>query len=283
MAKNPVEVEEFGKQLAEELECMSICRKIFSYRTIQLGEVVRYDKTDGNPAFMVGEKSDVVPVSTGTHVYPSERTISEEIDLQTYFSGEEMSEAAKAGLEQVINQAKRSIIRKEDDPCMAMLRAATKDRKLAIGTLPELFFELKHSMEDTKTLCDCFLVNCNQFAKYVGKIYETRTVDEAKAYERDVLKLELVGQRELIMAGFLGTFDGTTQIITAADPFLYDLVPEGEVFALPPKEYLGGMPVRQPITSKLTPKSNPTKWTISEVISQVLICPEKVFAGKWVE
>jgi len=259
----PQSIQDFLRDVTEGVEQHALCRKVLAYRTVGSSEVVRYDKDADKTAYMVGEHGDVVRADAGRYCYPPERQITHSIDIQYLMSTRYTDDV-------IVN-----IIKEEDAPFVAMLKKCanykTKEKKL-----PDLFYELKHAVEDTGSPCKFLMVNSSKFSKFVSEISEKHGL----GYLRDIFKISLPNKMVAIYDGYLGVFDDDVQIISTSNRSeLCNLIAEDEVFAVPPTEYLGGMPVRIKLFAFKDDDS--PSWTIYELISQVIIAPDTVFAGKW--
>ena len=96
-------------------------------------------------------------------------------------------------------------------------------------------------------------------------------------------QVDPVTQRELIMAGFIGTILNA-QIITTAGTQTFEILQPGQVKAVTAPEYLGGMPIRvelfsEPVNEFMLGKPR-QGWFWYELISQVLVNAAGVSVGQ---
>jgi hypothetical protein len=270
----------------------SISRRVLAYRTIQKGEVVRYDKDPLMTAYVVSgpgyerkeELDDVRPVlvEAGRYIYPPEREIARDINIRNLWV------QGKLDINKFYDQVAQALvgmIREEDVPLMDVLREAAKKNEIKKGAFPKLFIDLKYRVEHEGLPCGFILINRERFSVFTTEIFEKHGVEKGVEILRKEYQIEPEKDRNRIDMGYLGTFmgDAINIISPANDPKLHDIVGEDEVFALPPPAYLGGVPIRiEPITL-LEPSDEHAAWSIYEVISQVVVATGGVFQGEWVD
>lgn len=263
----PQPIQGFLQDVTKGVEQQALCRKILAYRTVKTGEVVRYDKDADKTAYVVGEQGNVVRVDAGRYCYPPERQITPSIDI------------GRLADVDYINDIIFSIVHEEDAPFVAMLKKCA-NYKIKEKKLPDVFRELRANVEYNKVPCKFMVVNFNKFVAFIGEIRRERGIEKGTRYLRDAFRIEVTDSKALFNTGHLGVFDDDVQIISTSNhPDLCKLIAEDEVFAVPSTEYLGGMPVRIKLFAFKDDDS--PSLTIYELISQVIIAPDKVFAGKW--
>jgi hypothetical protein len=253
--------------IKEIIDYEGVARKVLAPRTVKSGEVVRYDKD----VFVVGHviaEDGQTPQSVveGRYVYPPE------FEVSTYPSIE-LKDTYRAQfdiLQRTQDKARQAIEYQEDRALINLLQAGgtTVNNQSFFATLNLAAFEaMRYQIERHRLICDKFIIHRQEVSDLVNTLST---------------QVDPVTQRELIMAGYIGTILNA-MIVTTAGTNTYEILDPGEVVAVTAPEYLGGMPVRVELLSEPTNEfheGRPRKgWFWWELISQVLITPAGVALG----
>lgn len=253
--------------IKEVIDYEGLARKIFAVRTVKAGEVVRYDKDPYVMSWVIGEDGQTPQsVVEGRYIYPSEFEV-------TAYPSLEIKDKFRAQfdlLARIQDRARQGIEYREDVAAMNLLQAAGNQSNVttnfAVLNLAALE-SLRYEIERHRLICDKFIIHRQEMSDLVNTVSA---------------QVDPVTQRELIMAGYLGTILNA-MIVTTAGTNTYEILEPGEAIAVTSPEYLGGMPIRVELFSEPTNEfmeGRPRQgWFFYELISQVLINPAGVALG----
>jgi len=237
-------------------------RKVLMVRPVRQGEIVRYDKDVFIVAWVVAEDAETVAsVVGGQFVFPPEF----EVTAQPMIELKNIYQAQYDILARAQDRARQSIEFKEDKAGINLLdRAAISANQLTyFSSFNTTSAEaLRYKVERNRLVLDKFLINRQELSDIVAM--------------SQLGQVDPVTQRELILAGYIGTLLNA-MIITSAGVNTYEVVPPGIVYGVTAPEYLGGMPIRvelfsEPVTDFHEGKAR-RGWFWYELLSQVVINP----------
>ena len=254
--------------IKEVIDYEGLARKVFAPRTVKAGEVVRYDKDVYIKAWVIAEDGQT-PQSTveGRYIYPPEFEV-------TAYPTIEIKDKYRAQydiLARVQDRARMSIEYQEDLALMSLLSAGANavNTTTFFATLNLAALEgIRYQIEQHRLICDKFIIHRQEVSDLVNTLST---------------QVDPVTQRELIMAGYIGTVLNA-MIITTAGTQTFEILQPGSVTAVTAPEYLGGMPIRvelfsEPVNSFM--EGRPRQgWFWYELIAQVLANPAGVAIGQ---
>jgi len=253
--------------IKEVIDYEGWARKVLAPRTVRQGEVIRYDKDVFVTAWVIADDGQTPEARVGgRYVYPPEFevTANPTIELRDIYR------AQYDILARIQDRARQGIEHQEDTACKKLLeRAATTVNSITyFGSLNLAALEaLRLQIERHRLVVDKFLINRNELSDLVTQLSQ---------------QVDPVTQRELIMAGYIGSVLNA-MIITSAGTNTFEVVMPGEVFAVTAPEYLGGMPIRVELFSEPYAQfvlgHAVRGWFWYELISQVIISPGSVAKG----
>lgn len=272
--------EQLGKELLqpvkEMLDFSTLARKVFACREVKPGEVVRYDRDPYIPAYLVNDKGEVEKRTEGRYVYP------EEFEVVAYPSMPKGMyadyELAEKELAKVQEKAMYSLVYQEDDAAIKLLTEVGKTNKVVEGNLIETLDGIIDAFNPNRLICDKVLLNRNDVRKLTKE-----------AVDGDLKnKIDPVNQRELVLAGYVGTYRNAMLITTAQDTteekHIENLLLEGQPIGVTAPEYLGGMPIRVELFSEVIRESGSegirNGWFWYELISMLVTNPNAVVLGQ---
>jgi len=253
--------------IKEVIDYEGLARKVFAPRTVKAGEVVRYDKDVYIQGWVIAEDG-TTPQSTveARYIYPPEFEV-------TAYPSIEIKDKYRAQydiLARVQDRARMSIEYQEDLALMNLLGAGANQVNTTtfFATLNLAALEsIRYQIERHRLICDKYIIHRQEVSDLVNTLST---------------QVDPVTQRELIMAGYIGTVLNA-MIITTAGTQTYEILQPGHVVAVTAPEYLGGMPVRvelfsEPVNEFVLGKPR-QGWFWYELISQVLVNPAGVSIG----
>lgn len=257
--------QELLNPVREIIDFEGLSRKVWAPREVGPGEIPRYDRDVYVTAWTVA-RDGVTPESkvTGRFVFPPEFLVSADVivDLRDIYT---MQYDVLARSQ---DRARQAIEYREDTATVNLLdTASTTVNDVVYSTQFDwnALMDLKYQIEKNRLPCDKFLIN----------LAETRDMLKYINYQH----MDPVTMREVIMRGYIGNIAGV-QLIASAGNGLFEPVPAGTVYACSRPEYLGGMPVRIPLTSEPINKflmGLPEKgWFFYEMIGMVVLNPRGV-------
>jgi len=253
--------------IKEVIDYEGLARKVFAPRTVKAGEVVRYDKDVYIRGWVIAEDGQTPQsVVEGRYIYPPEFEI-------TAYPSIEIKDKYRAQydiLARVQDRARMSIEYQEDLALINLLQAGANATNTTtfFATLNLAALEgIRYQIERHRLICDKFIIHRQEVSDLVNTLSQ---------------QVDPVTQRELIMAGYIGTVLNA-MIITTAGTQTFEILQPGEVVAVTAPEYLGGMPVRVELFSEPVNEfmeGRPRQgWFWYELISQVLVNPAGVAQG----
>jgi len=253
--------------IKEVIDYEGLARKVFAPRTVKAGEIVHYDKDVYVKAWVIAEDGQTPQsVVEGRYIYPPEFEI-------TAYPSIEIKDKYRAQydiLARVQDRARMAIEYQEDLALMNLLQAGANqvNTTTAFATLNLAALEsIRYQIERHRLICDKFIIHRQEVSDLVNTLSQ---------------QVDPVTQRELILAGYIGTVLNA-MIITTAGTQTFEILDPGEVIAVTAPEYLGGMPIRVELFSEPVNEfmeGRPRQgWFWYELISQVLVNPAGVALG----
>jgi hypothetical protein len=234
---------------------------------VKAGEVVRYDKDVYVQGWVIAEDGQTPQsVVEGRYIYPPEFEV-------TAYPSIEIKDKYRAQydiLARTQDRARMAIEYQEDLALINMLQAGGNQTNTTtfFATLNLAALEgIRYQIERHRLICDKFIIHRQEVSDLVNTVST---------------QVDPVTQRELIMAGYIGSILNA-MIITTAGTQTFEILQPGEVVAVTAPEYLGGMPVRVELFSEPVNEfmeGRPRQgWFWYELISQVLANPAGVALG----
>jgi hypothetical protein len=254
--------------IKEVIDYEGLARKVFAPRTVKAGEVVRYDKDVYVQGWVIAEDGTTPQsVVEGRYIYPPEFEV-------TAYPSIEIKDKYRAQydiLARTQDRARMSIEYQEDLALMNLLQAGANQVNTTtfFATLNLAALEsIRYQIERHRLICDKYIIHRQEVSDLVNTLST---------------QVDPVTQRELIMAGYIGTVLNA-MIITTAGTQTFEILQPGQVKAVTAPEYLGGMPIRvelfsEPVNEFMNGKPR-QGWFWYELISQVLVNPAGVSVGQ---
>ena len=253
--------------IKEVIDYEGLARKCLVPRTVKAGEVVRYDKDVFVTSWQIGEDAETAEsVVEGSYFYPSEFEI-------TAYPSIEFKDKHRAQydiLARVQDRARQSIEHSEDVAMVNLLQAAGNavNNTVFFATLNLAAFEsLRYEIEQHRLVADKLVIHRQELSDIVNTLST---------------QVDPVTQRELIMAGYIGSLLNM-KIVTTAGTQSFEILEPGEVIALVDGEYLGGMPIRAELSSEpvnQTVNGKPRQgWFWYELLSMFIGNPAGIALG----
>jgi len=254
--------------IKEIIDYEGVIRKVFAPRTVKAGEVVRYDKDIFVVGYVIAEDGQTPQsVVGGKYIYPPEFEVSAYPTI-------ELKDSYRAQydiLQRMQDKARQSIEYQEDRAGTNLLiSGSTVTNNISYFATLNLgaFESVRYQIERHRLICDKFIIHRQEVSDLVNTVSG---------------QVDPVTQRELIMAGFIGSILNA-MIITTAGTNTYEILDPGQVLGVTDPEHLGGMPIRVELLSEPTNEfyeGRPRKgWFWWELISQVLVNPNGVAMGQ---
>lgn len=220
--------------IKEVIDYEGLARKVLIPRTVKAGEVVRYDKDIFVTAWQIGEDAETAEsVVEGSYFYPSEFEV-------TAYPSIEFKDKHRAQydiLARIQDRSRQGIEHTEDLALVNLLQAAGNavNNTVFFATLNLAAFEsMRYEIERHRLVADKLIIHRQELSDIVNTLST---------------QVDPVTQRELIMAGYIGSLLNM-KIVTTAGTNSFEILEPGEVIAVVDGEYLGGMPVRAELTSE---------------------------------
>jgi hypothetical protein len=253
--------------IKEVIDYEGLARKVFAPRTVKAGEVVRYDKDVYIRGWVIAEDGQTPQsVVEGRYIYPPEFEV-------TAYPSIEIKDKYRAQydiLARVQDRARMSIEYQEDLALINLLQAGANATNTTtfFATLNLAALEgIRYQIERHRLICDKYIIHRQEVSDLVNTLST---------------QVDPVTQRELIMAGYIGTVLNA-MIVTTAGTQTFEILQPGEVVAVTAPEYLGGMPIRVELFSEPVNEfmeGRPRQgWFWYELIAQVLVNPAGVAQG----
>lgn len=211
-----------------------ISRKILGPRDVKQGEIVRYDLDVYVVAVVIGDDGETPEcMQGGAYIYPAfyEITAKPSVKLRDIY------EMQYDVLARVQDRARQSIEYQEDRALRNSLNTASTvtNTPVAFASLNLAALEaLRYQVEQHRLVADKILINRQELSDIVTQVSQ---------------QVDPITQRELIMAGFVGSILNML-VITSAGTNTFEAIPAGECYAVTNSSYLGGMPIRVPLMSQ---------------------------------
>lgn len=254
--------------IKEVIDYEGLARKLWAPRTVKAGEIVRYDKDPFVTGWMIAEDGQTPQsVVEGRYIYPSE------FEITTYPSLEikDKYRAQFDLLARVQDRARQAIEYQEDLAAVSVLQAGGNQTNATsfYASLNLAALEaMRYQIERHRLVCDKFLIHRQEVSDLINVLSA---------------QVDPVTQRELVMAGYIGTVLNA-YIVTTAGTNTYEILDPGDAIAVTSPEYLGGMPIRVELFSEPTNEfmeGRPRQgWFFYELLSMVLINPAGVALGQ---
>jgi len=253
--------------IKEVIDYEGLARKVFAPRTVKAGEVVRYDKDVYIRGWVIAEDGQTPQsVVEGRYIYPPEFEVTAYPSIEI----KDKYRAQYAILARVQDRARMSIEYQEDLALINLLQAGANATNTTtfFATLNLAALEgIRYQIERHRLICDKFIIHRQEVSDLVNTLSQ---------------QVDPVTQRELIMAGYIGTVLNA-MIVTTAGTQTFEILQPGEVVAVTAPEYLGGMPIRVELFSEPVNEfmeGRPRQgWFWYELIAQVLVNPAGVAQG----
>lgn len=253
--------------IKEVIDYEGLARKVFAPRTVKAGEVVRYDKDVFVRGWVIAEDGQTPQsVVEGRYIYPPEFEV-------TAYPSIEIKDKYRAQydiLARTQDRARMAIELQEDLALINLLQAGANQTNTTtfFATLNLAALEaIRYQIERHRLICDKYIIHRQEVSDLVNTLST---------------QVDPVTQRELIMAGYIGTVLNA-MIVTTAGTQTFEILQPGEVVAVTAPEYLGGMPIRVELFSEPVNEfmeGRPRQgWFWYELISQVLVNPAGVAIG----
>lgn len=251
----------------EVIDYEGLARKVMAPRTVKSGEVVRYDKDVYVQGYVIAEDGTTPQsVVEGRYIYPPEFEV-------TAYPSIEIKDKYRAQydiLARVQDRARMSIEYQEDLALMNLLNAGANQTNTTtfFATFNLAAIEsIRYQIERHRLICDKIIIHRQEVSDLVNTVST---------------QVDPITQRELVMAGYIGTILNA-MIITTAGTQTYEILQPGSVVAVTAPEYLGGMPIRvelfsEPVNEYMNGRPR-QGWFWYELISQVLVNPAGVAIG----
>jgi len=244
-----------------------MARKVLGPRDVKQGEIVRYDLDVFVTAWVIGEDGQTPECyQGGQYIYPAffEVTAKPSVKLRDIY------EMQYDVLARVQDRSRQAIEYQEDRALRNALAAASTatNTAVAFATLNLAALEaIRYQVERHRLVADKLLINRQELSDIVTQVSA---------------QVDPITQRELIMAGFIGSILNML-IITSAGTNTFEAIPAGEVYCVTNSSYLGGMPIRVPLMSQPADLFIEGKavrgWYWYELISQVIFNTRAVSTG----
>jgi len=258
---------ELLQPVKEVIDYEGWARKILDVRPLAQGELFRIAKDVDVVAWVVGQDGAGIESRVrGRYIFPPEFKVVSfpSIDIADIY---QMNFDV---LDRAQDRARQDIERKEDRALIAALDAAstTVNTVTNFVTLGLTVFEdIRYQVERHRLVCDKFIINRQEVSDIV------KTMSAA---------VDPVTERELILAGYIGTVLNC-QIITSAGTGILEVLPPGTVFACTDGAYLGQMGERVALFSepfnRYAQGEMARGWAFCEIIGQGIANPKAIAKG----
>ncbi len=242
-------------------------RKVYRVRTLTDGENYRIPKDVRSTAWVVGQDGQgiesrlfarwIQPPTFKITSYPT-------VDIQ------DLAEVNYDLMDRAQDTARQEIELEEDKRGVALLDVAaqTKNTVTTFGTLGVGAFEdVRYQVERHRLVVEKFLINRAELSDIV------KTMSA---------QVDPVTERELILAGYIGTFLNA-MIVTAAGTGVEEVIPAGTFYAVTGPEYLGEMVIRMELFSEpfnmFAMQRMVKGWAFGEVVGFAISNPHAVAKG----
>lgn len=243
-------------------------RKVYRVRPLAQGELFRIAKDVRATAWVIGQDGQAIESRLhGKYVQPSEFKVAAfpTVDI------EDIYQMNYDVLDRAQDTARQEIELEEDKRAQALLDTAarTSNSVTTFATLGVSAFEdVRFQVERNRLVVEKFLINRQELSDII------KTMSS---------QIDPVSERELILAGYIGSFLNA-QIITAAGTGVQEVVPAGTFYACTGPEYLGEMGVRMELFSEpfnmFALRRTVKGWAFTEIIGFAVVNPRAVAVGQ---
>jgi hypothetical protein len=226
--------QELLNPIKEILDYEGFARKFMRVRKLGQSELFRIPKDVRAVAYVIGGDGETPESRINTEwIFPEEYKISsfptvDQLDiLQMNYDV----------LDRAQDTARQEIELNEDKAAIDLVNAASQAINTVTGfaTLGVAAFEdVRYQVERHRLVVENFLINRQEQSDVV------KTMSAA---------IDPVGERELLLAGYIGTIYGA-QVLTTAGTGVEEVIPAGTFFATTGADYLGEMGIRQELMSE---------------------------------
>lgn len=242
-------------------------RKVYRVRPLAQGELFRLAKDVRSTAWVIGQDGQGIEARLyGRYVTPSEFKIGSfpTVDI------EDIYQMNYDVLDRAQDTARQEIELEEDKRGRALIDVAaqTVNAVTSITTLGVAAFEdIRFQVERHRLVVEKFLINRAELSDIV------KTMSS---------QVDPVTERELILAGYIGSFLNAV-IITSAGTQVEEVVPAGTVYAVTGPEYMGEMGIRVELFSEPFNMFSQFRfvkgWAFGEIIGFVIANPRSCAKG----
>lgn len=242
-------------------------RKVLRVRPLAQGELFRIAKDVRATAWVVGQDGQSLEARLhGKFVQPSEFKITAypTVDI------EDVYQVNYDILDRAQDTARQEIEVEEDKRGLALLdrAASTINPSTAIGAslTPANMEDVRFEVEKHRLIVEKYLINRQELSDLV----------------KTTTGIDAVTQRELLLAGYVGTLHNC-QIVTAAGTGVEEVVAAGDMYAVTGPEYLGEMGIRVELFSepfnKFPMRESVKGWAFIEMVGFAVVNPRAVAKG----
>lgn len=242
-------------------------RKVYRVRPLAQGEFFRIAKDVRATAWLIGQDGQGIESRLhGKFVQPAEFKLAsfpsvdiEDIYTMNYDVLDRAQDTARQEIE--LEEDKRGRI-------LLDLASTTVNTAVSFGSLGVSAFEdVRFQVERHRLVVEKFLINRQELSDIV------KTMSAA---------VDPVTERELILAGYIGSFLNA-QIITTAGTGVEEVVPAGTFYAVTGPEYLGELGIRVELFSEpynmFSQQRLVKGWAFAEIVGFVISNPRAVAKG----
>jgi hypothetical protein len=242
-------------------------RKVYRVRPLAQGELFRIAKDVRSTAWVIGQDGQGIEARLfGRYVTPSEFKIGsfptvdiEEIYQMNYDVLDRAQDTARQEIELEEDKRGRALI----DVASQTVNAVTSYSTLGVAA----FEDVRYQVERHRLVVEKFLINRAELSDIV------KTMSA---------QVDPVTERELILAGYIGSFLNAV-IITSAGTGVEEVVPSGTFYAVTGPEYMGEMGIRVELFSEPFNMFSQMRfvkgWAFGEIIGFVIANPRSCAKG----
>ena len=242
-------------------------RKVYRVRPLAQGELFRIAKDVRSTAWVIGQDGQGLEARLfGRYVTPSEFKIGsfptvdiEDIYQMNYDVLDRAQDTARQEIELEEDKRGRALI----DVAAQTVNAVTSFTSLGVAA----FEDVRYQVERHRLVVEKFLINRAELSDIV------KTMSS---------QVDPVTERELILAGYIGSFLNAV-IITSAGTQVEEVVPAGTFYAVTGPEYMGEMGIRVELFSEPFNMFSQFRfvkgWAFGEIIGFVISNPRACAKG----
>lgn len=236
-------------------------RKVFRVRPLAQGELFRIAKDVRSTAWVIGQDGQGIEARLyGRYVTPSEFKIGSfpTVDIEdVYQMNYDVLDRAQDTARQEIELEEDKRARALGDVASQTVNAVTSYTTLGVAA----FEDVRYQVERHRLVVEKFLINRAELSDII------KTMSS---------QVDPVTERELILAGYIGSFLNAT-IITGAGTGVEEVVPAGTFYAVTGPEYMGEMGIRVELFSEPFNMFSQFRfvkgWAFGEIIGFVVANP----------